>query len=95
MIDPITGIPTPFKDEKSLKRLITEVTNMEVDTTAKKPRLSSQGKEIVTLEDDEEESINQIQGFPIQEELSHSKEVSHIVSPSVSHSISNSERTIS
>ena len=68
---------------------------MEIDTTTKKPRVSSQGKEIVTLEDDEEESINQIQGFPIQEEPSHSKEVSHVVSPSISHSTSNSERTIS
>ena len=73
MIDTITGIPTRFKDEKSLKRPVTEVTNMEVDATAKNPRVSNQGREIVTLEDDEEESINQIQGFPIQEEPSHSK----------------------
>ena len=49
------------------------MTDMEVYVTTKKPRISNQGKEIVTLEDDEEESINQIQGFPIQEELSHSK----------------------
>ena len=35
MIDPITGIPTPFKDERSLKRPITEMTNMEVDGTTK------------------------------------------------------------
>ena len=47
------------------------------------------------MEDDEEESINQIQGFPIQEKPSHSKEVSHTVSHSISHSISNSDRTIS
>ena len=45
----------------------------------------------MTLDDDEEESINQIQGFPIEEESSHNKEVSH----SVSHSVSTSERTIS
>ena len=44
MIDPITGIPTPFKDERSLKRPIIEVTNMEVDTTAKNPRVFSQGQ---------------------------------------------------
>lgn len=86
MIDPITGISPPFKDERSLKRPITEVTIMEVDV-----RVSSQGREIVTLEYGEEESINQIQGFPIQEEPSHSKEVSDLVS----HSISSSERTIS
>ena len=65
MIGPITGKPTPFKDERTLKRPITEVTNIEVDTTAKNPRVSSQGKEIVTLEDDEEESINRIEEFPI------------------------------
>ena len=65
MIDPIIGILTPFKGERSLKRPITKVTNMEIYTTAKKPGVSSQVKEIVTLEDEEEESINQIQGFPI------------------------------
>ena len=45
MVDPITGILTPFKGERSMKRPITEVTNMEIDTTGKKPRVSSQGKE--------------------------------------------------
>ena len=44
MIDPITGIPTPFMDERSLKRPITKVTNMEVDVTTKKPRVSNKGK---------------------------------------------------
>lgn len=95
MVDPIIGILTPFKGERSLKRPVSEVTNIEIDTIAKKPRVSSQGKEIVTLVDDDEESINQIQGFTIQEEPSHSKEVSHVVSPSVSHSTSNLERIIS
>ena len=95
MIDPITRIPTPFKDEIYLKRPITKVTNMEVDVIAKKPIISNQGREIVTSEDDEEESINQIQGFPIQEQPSHRKEFSHTVSHSISHSISNSERIIS
>ena len=95
MVDPITGIITPFKGERYLKRPVTEVTNMEIDIVAMKPRISSQGKEIVTLEDDEEESINQIQGFPIIEEPSHSKEVSHPNSPSISHFTSHSERTIS
>lgn len=65
MVDPITRILTPFKAEISLKRPITKVTHMEIDTTTKNLRVSSQGKEIVTLEDEEEESINQIQGFPI------------------------------
>ena len=44
IIYPITRIPTPFKDERSLKRPIKEVTNMEVDTTTKNPRVSNQGK---------------------------------------------------
>lgn len=60
MVDPITGTITPFKGERSLKIPATEVTNMEIDTTTKKPKVSTQGKEIVTLEDEEEESINQI-----------------------------------
>lgn len=99
MIDPIIGIPTPFKDERSLKRPIIEMAYMEVDVTTKKPTVSNQDNEIVTLDDDEEEYINQIQGFPIEEESSHSKEVSHSISHPVSHSIShfvsNSEITIS
>jgi hypothetical protein len=36
----------------------------------------------VTLVDDEEESINQIQRFPIEEESFHGKQVSHSVSTS-------------
>lgn len=67
LFDPIIGIPTPFKDERSLKRPITEMTGMEVDVTAKNPRIFNQRKEIATLEDDEEKYINRIQGFPIQE----------------------------
>ena len=94
MVDPIIGTLTPFKGERSLKRPANEVTNMEIDSATKKPRVSIQGKEIVTLEDDEEESINQMKGFPIIEEPSHSKEASHPVSPSLPHSTSHSERTI-
>ena len=33
---------------------------MEVDVTTKNPRISNQGNEIVTLDEDEEETINQI-----------------------------------
>ena len=44
MIDPITGIPTPFKVEGSLKRPITKVTNMEVDVTTIKPSVSNQDR---------------------------------------------------
>ena len=63
------------------------MTDMEVDVSTKWSRVSNQDKEIVTLDDDEEESINQLKGFPIEEECSHSK--------GVSHSVSTSERTIS
>jgi hypothetical protein len=95
MVDPITCTITPFKGERTLNRHAKKVTNMEIDTTTKKPRVSTQGKEIVTLEDDGEESINQMNGFPIIEEPSHSKEASHPTSPSLSHSTSHKERTIS
>ena len=56
--------------------------DMEVDVSTKRARVCNQDQEIVTLDDDEEESINQIQGFPIEEECSHSKGVSHSVSTS-------------
>ena len=58
MVDLVTGTITPFKGERTLKRPTTEVTNMEIDTVAKKPRVPTQGKEIVTLDDDDEEPIN-------------------------------------
>ena len=41
MVDPITGTITAFKGERSLERPATEVTNMEIDTTSKKPRVST------------------------------------------------------
>ena len=88
MVDLAIGTITPFKGERTLKRPATEVTNMEIDTTAKKPRVSSQGKEIVTMDDDDEESINQTKGISIIEEHSHNKESSHLASPSLTHSVS-------
>ena len=68
---------------------------MEIDTAAKKPRVSTQGKEIVTFDDNDEESINQTKGIPITEDISHSKEASHPTFPSLTHSTSHSKRTIS
>ena len=59
MIEPVTGLSTPFKGEKTLKNPATDITNMEIDTISKKPRVSSQGKELVELDDDDDEhSIN-------------------------------------
>ena len=96
MVDLVIGTITPFKGERTLKRPATEVTNMEIATTAKKPRVSTQGKEIVTMDDDDdEESINQTKGIPITEEHSRRKESSHPTSPSLTHSASQSKRTIS
>ena len=58
MVDPVTSTITPFKGENTLKRLAIEVTNMEIDFASKKSRVSTQGKEIVIVDDDDEESIN-------------------------------------
>ena len=60
MVDPITGLITPFKGGKTLKRPTIDITNMEIDTTSKKPRVSALGKEVVDLDDDDddEHSIN-------------------------------------
>jgi hypothetical protein len=54
MVDPIIGLITPFKGEKTLKRLAIDITNMEIDTTSKKPRVSAQGKEVVEVDDDDD-----------------------------------------
>ena len=59
MVDPVTGLITPFEGEKTLKRPATDIINMEIDTTSKKPMVSAQGKEMVDLDDDDDEhSIN-------------------------------------
>ena len=58
MVYPVTRTITPFKGERTLKRPATEVTNMEIDIVAKKPKVSTQGKEIVTVDDDDKDSVN-------------------------------------
>ena len=59
MVDPVTWLITPFKGERTLKRPATDITNVEIDTTNKKPRVSAQGKEVLDLDDDDDEhSIN-------------------------------------
>jgi len=64
MVDPVVGLITPFKGERTLKRPAIDITNMEIDTASKKPRVSSQGKEVVDLDDDDDEhSINKIKGI--------------------------------
>ena len=68
MVDPITSVITPFKGERTLKRPTTEVTNMDIDIATKNPKISIQGKEIVDLDNDDEESINQIKGIQITKE---------------------------
>ena len=59
IVDPVTRVITPFKGERTLKRPTTDITNMEIDTSSKKPRVYAQGKEVVDLDDDDDEhSIN-------------------------------------
>ena len=41
---------------------------MEIDITTNKPRVSVQSKEIVDLEEDDEESINKGKGTIVEEE---------------------------
>ena len=41
---------------------------MDIDITTKKPRVSTQGKEVVDLEEDDEESINKGKGTIVEEE---------------------------
>ena len=42
---------------------------MDIDTATKKPRISTQDKEIVPLDDDDEGSISQIKGIRLQRSL--------------------------
>ena len=60
---------------------------MEVDVSNKRAKSSAYDKHIITLEDDEEESINQLQRTFIEEERAQEQETSQ--------SVSSSERTIS
>ena len=41
MVDPIISVITPSKGERTLKRPTPEATNMDIDTTTKKPRVSA------------------------------------------------------
>ena len=44
MVNPVIGIITPFKGERTLKRPTTKFTNMEIDASAKNPKVSTEGK---------------------------------------------------
>lgn len=63
-----TKVPTPLKGDKSLKRHSTYTTDMEIDITTKKPRVFIQSKEIVDLEEDDEQSINKGKSTIVEEE---------------------------
>ena len=41
MVDPVIGLITPFKGEKTLKSPATDITDMEIDTSSKKSRVST------------------------------------------------------
>ena len=53
-----TKVPTPLKGEKSLKRHCTDTTDMEIDVSTKKARTFTQQIEVVSLDEDDEGSIN-------------------------------------
>ena len=61
-------VPTPLKGDKSLKRHSTNTTDMEIDITTKKPKVFVLSKEIVDLEEDDEQSINKSKGTIVEEE---------------------------
>ena len=63
-----TEVPTPLKEEKSLKRHSTDTADMDVDVVTKKPRMSMQDKEIVDIDDDDERSINKGKAIVVEEE---------------------------
>lgn len=69
-----------MKNEESLERPLTDVTEMEVDVPNKRAKSSAYDKKIITLEDDEEESINQLQRIVIEEERAQELETSQPVS---------------
>ena len=53
---------------------------MELDVPNKKDKFFAYDKQIITLEDDEEESINQLQRTFIEEERAQEKETSQSIS---------------
>ena len=71
-------VPTPLKGEKYLKRHFVDTSNMEIDVTTKKSRVSIKSEEIVDLEDNDEQSINKGKGTIVEEEHNdQSQTVSH------------------
>ena len=79
-----TEVPTPLKGKKSLKRQFANTADMQIDVTTKKPRVFVQSKEIVDLEQDDEQFINKGKGTIVEEEPNDQ-----------SQTISNSERSSS
>ena len=73
-----------LKWEEFFERHSTDIADMEINITTKKPRVFVQSKEIVDLEEDDEESINKGR-FTIVEEEHNDR----------SQSMSNSERSTS
>lgn len=79
------GVPTPFKGEVSLKRSAQEMSEEQRSSANKKSKLSGHEKEVISLEDDEETSTNQVKGTLIEEETGQNVDVPQ----------SDSERTMS
>ena len=51
-----------------MKRHSTYIVDKDIDIITKKSRVSAQGKEVVDLEEDDEESINKGKGTIVEEE---------------------------
>ena len=63
-----TEVPTPLKGEKSLKRHSIDTTSMEIDVLVKKDRTSAHPIEVVSINEDDEGSINKGKGTIFKEE---------------------------
>ena len=57
-----TEVPTPLKGEKSLKRHSTDTVDMDIDVSSKKARTSAQPIEVISINEDDEGSINKGKG---------------------------------
>ena len=63
-----TEVPTPLKGEKSLKRHSTDTIDIEIDVSNKKARTFAQPIEVVSINEDDEGSINKGKGTIVEEE---------------------------
>ena len=63
-----TKVPTPLKGEKSLKRHSIDIVDMDIDVSSKKARTSAQPIEVISINEDDEGSINKGKDTIVQQE---------------------------